>query len=240
MDVHAQQGSLRSHSGSLPPDPEPPTTMMGPHEPSPATAPVRTSSVQGSFFADNPHSMYRDTAPTPVVPRRQQQSNQSNYRKPRGSLGLRIAVTVAALAVLAAGAALGLVRSGVIHTNTNSDQSGQTTVPPTAAHSGSAHTSSLLTQTDSGAGNANYTVNASTFALTVETTQRTWVSVGPVGQNPTFASTLDAQSVKHMTVTGPTQLEVGAGGSTVVVSANHRSQTLNPPSAPFTYQFTPQ
>jgi hypothetical protein len=231
--------------------------MMRSSAPSPVTAPVRTGSVQGSFFAEDPYPRYGDTAPTPVVPMRQQQlyqhiqqnqhtrqsrqSGQSrqNHGKPRGSLGLRIAVAVTALAVVAAATALGLVRAGVIHTGANSNQSGHAAVPPAATHQGPAHTSSLLTQTDSGAGNANFTVNASTFALNIETSRRTWVSVGPVGQNPTFAGILDASSSKHLSAPGPTQLEIGAGGSTVVVTANHKSQTLTPPSAPFTYQFTP-
>jgi hypothetical protein len=93
--------------------------------------------------------------------------------------------------------------------------------------------------TDIGAANTNYTVNASAFGLKIETSRDTWVSIGPVGQNATFTGIMNASSVKHLTFSGPTQLQIGAGGSTVVVSANHRTQTLTPPTAPFNYQFTP-
>jgi hypothetical protein len=163
---------------------------------------------------------------------------------------LRIAVVLTALVLLAGAALLGLVESGVlhIHTNsgpssTNSGQSGQGAAPASNATHSTSHASSkssLVSATSLGNASANYTVNAKSFGLTIQTSRPTWVTIGPPGQNPTFAGTLPANSNKHFGSLGTTQVEIGAGGSTEVVSANNHTENLIPPSAPFTYQFTPR
>jgi hypothetical protein len=213
---------------------------MGAAVASAPTGRVPAGGVQGSFFQENSYPTFADTAPTPVVPGHQQTWEHS-LPKPKGSLWLRIAVVLTALTLLAAAAVLGLVESGVIHINTNASQSGQGAAPA-PAHTGSpaASKSSLVSATSLGNASANYTVNAKTFGLTIETSRPTWVQVGPVGQNPTFAGTLAPNSVKHFNSLGTTQVEVGAGGSTEVISANNRTEKLIPPTAPFTFQFTPR
>ena len=84
-------------------------------------------------------------------------------------------------------------------------------------------------------------MDARAYGLTIVTsTGRSWVSVGIVGQTPIFAGILEPNSSQKVTLLGPAQLQIGAGGTSVVVSSNRRTQTLKPPVAPFSYQFTPR
>ena len=227
MDVQADETSV-------PADPLPTLAVGTPATPAPnASRPVHP--LQGTFFRDDPYPTFADTNPTPMVPR------EPTRRSPAGSPGLRIAVVVAALAVAAAGATLALVETGVIHTTGNTR--GQTTAPPApdGTHRTGAHKTSLLTPVDNGATNATYTVDARAYGLTIVTsTGRSWVSVGIVGQTPIFAGILEPNSSQKVTLLGPAQLQIGAGGTSVVVSSNRRTQTLKPPVAPFSYQFTPR
>jgi hypothetical protein len=222
MDVQADEASVRA-------DPSP-TLAVGAAT---SAVPGGTRAIhQGSFFQDDPYPTFADTDPTPVVPR------EPSRRDPIGSRGLRIAVVVAALAVLAAGAALALVETGVIGT------SGSTTghrTAPSATHTTVAPTTPLLAPTGLSPTSASYTVDAQAFGLTITTsTGRSWVSVGIVGQKPIFAGILAPNSSQHVTLLGPAQLEIGAGGTTVTVNSDVRTQALKPPVAPFTYQFTPR
>ena len=245
MDVQADETSV-------PADPLPTLAVGTPATPAPnASRPVHP--LQGTFFRDDPYPTFADTNPTPMVPR------EPTRRGPAGSLGLRIAVVVTALAVAAAGAALALVETGVISTTGNTR--GQTAAPPAppaqhsthsthgthgthsthSTHSSGAHKTSLLTPDGVGATTAAYTVDVPAYDLTiVTTTGRSWVSVGIVGKEPIFAGILQPNSSKKVTILGPAQLEIGAGGTSVTVSSNRRTQTLKPPVAPFSYQFTPR
>ena len=63
--------------------------------------------------------------------------------------------------------------------------------------------------------------------------------IGEVGQQPSFEGIVPANSSQHEVVQGPAQVQVGAGGTKVIVTAGSHSQTLTPPSAPFSYQITP-
>jgi hypothetical protein len=227
MDVQADETSVRADTS--------PTLAVGtPATPAPgASRPVHPQ--QGSFFQDDPYPTFADTNPTPMVPR------EPTRRASAGSRGLRIAVVVAALAVAAAGAALALVETGVI--STTGSTGGRTAAPPVtpSRHSTGAHKTSLLTPTGLGATSATYTVDAPAYGLTIATTTgRSWVSVGVVGQKPIFAGILPPNSSQKVTILGPAQLQIGAGGTSVVVSSNRRTQTLKPPFAPFSYQFTPR
>jgi hypothetical protein len=228
MDVQADQASVRS-------DPSPTLAVGGP---APAPAGASRSVHQGTFFQDDPYPTFADTDPTPVVPRGPARRGPVR-RGVTGSRGLRIAVVVTALAVAAAGAALALVETGVIST-TNST-TGQSTAPPPVTHATAVPPKPLLTPSGLGPGNASYTVDARAFGLTIATsTGRSWVSVGIVGQKPIWEGIVAANSSQHVTLLGPAQLNIGAGGTTVTVTSNRRTQTLTPPSAPFTFQFTPR
>lgn len=226
MDVQADETSARAERS--------PTLAVGlPATPaSGASRPVHPQ--QGSFFQDDPYPTFADTNPTPMVPQ------EFTRPRPSSSRGLRVAVMLAALAVAAAGAALALVETGVI--STIGSTTGHATAPqaPPSPHHTATHQTSLLTPAGQGAANATYTVDAPAYGLTiVTTTGRSWVSVGIVGQKPTFAGILQPNSSQKVTLAGPAQLDIGAGGTSVIVSSKGRSQTLKPPDAPFSYQFTP-
>jgi hypothetical protein len=223
MDVQADEASVRS-------DPSP--TIAAGTPPAAVARPLR-SVHQGNFFQDDPYPTFAQTDPTPVVPR------AAPRRAPATSRGLRIAVVVAALAVAAAGTALALVETGVI--STTSSTAGRTTAPTTrVTHPTAAPEKTLLTPAGFGTRSAAYTVDAPVFGLTITTsTGRSWVSVGIVGQKPVFEGILAANSSQRVTLLGPAELNIGAGGTTVTVTSNKRSQSLKPLAAPFTYTFTP-
>ncbi len=62
------------------------------------------------------------------------------------------------------------------------------------------------------------------------------MSVGLVGQHPVFAGVLSAETSRRFALWGSSQVEVGAGGTTLTLASGHRTATLVPPAAPFTYQ----
>ena len=81
----------------------------------------------------------------------------------------------------------------------------------------------------SGAGTANYSIDASAYQVTVATTTgRSWVSIGIVGQHPTFEGILEPGTSHQEVLLGPSQVDVGAGGTKVIVTSGHRSVTLDP------------
>jgi hypothetical protein len=197
--------------------------------------------VQGKFFNDgSSYRTFADTDKIPIVRGRERD------RRRRGRW-LGVVVGVLALVVVLAGTALGLVRAGVIgntggRTNGASATTGST--PTTSHHAASSnHAASkkadLLTQTSFGSGSATYRVSVPAYGLTITTgIGRAWVSVGSQGQSPIFAAVLQPHSSQHFTMLGPTQVEIGAGGTSLSVTSNHKIQTLQPPSAPFTYTLT--
>jgi hypothetical protein len=211
--------------------------------------------IQGSFFVDG--SSYRTFADTDKVPivRGEDRDHRSRGRGRSGGRGrsrrrgrwLGVVVAVLALVVVLAATALGLVQAGVIGNTagtTNGAAATDSTTPAPSHHTGSSHhnaakTAHLLTQTSLGAGAATYRVSVPAYGLTITTgIGRAWVSVGSQGQTPIFASVLEAHSSQHFTMLGPTQVEIGAGGTSLTVTSNHKTQTLQPPSAPFTYTLT--
>ena len=79
------------------------------------------------------------------------------------------------------------------------------------------------------------------YQVTVATsTGRSWVSIGAVGQHPSFEGILEPGTSQKEILLGPSQVDVGAGGTKVIVTSGHRSVTLTPLAAPFSYQFTPK
>jgi hypothetical protein len=236
MDVQAGEASVRS---------DPPPTVSVPASATPAPN-VPRAVHQGTFFQEDPYPTFATTDPTPVVVTPRGQAR----RIPPTSRGLRIAVIIAALAVVAAGSALALVETGTISTTGTSGRS-HTAAPPPVTHSTSSTASTATTAAPrqtlvtpagfAGPQNASYTVDAKAFGLTIKTsTGRSWVSVGIVGQQPIFVGILAPDASKQVTMLGPAQLSIGAGGTTVTVASGRHTQTLTPPSAPFTYQFTPR
>jgi hypothetical protein len=213
MDVQADQTELRA-------DPLP-------------TAVVRRTDTtgQGQLFADA-YPTYADTDQIPALGK-----GGSRRPPPRTSRLLRLAVVVVALAVVAGGVALGLVKAGIIASTGTANQTSTTTLP--AHHAAPPpSTTPVATQVSSGSGTATYAVDIAAYAVTVTTsTSRSWISIGASGQHPTFAGILSPNSSQRVVLLGPSQVDVGAGGTKVTITSGRRSTVLTPPSAPFTYQF---
>lgn len=200
-----------------------------------AVVPVSSGQSQGRLFDDPGGHSFADTDQLPIVPRERRPS--SPYAAPRW---LRVMVILVVIGILAGGVALALVKTGVIGKSTHPSTPAHTsaTTPPTTA----VHTKALLTpaQTFGGAASGNYTIPARAFGVTVTTgAGRSWVSIGIVGQTPMFAGIVPPNTSQRELLLGPAEVSIGAGGTSMTVTSGHKSQTLTPPSAPFTYQITP-
>ena len=155
---------------------------------------------------------------------------------PGPSRSLRILVVIVALVVVAAEATLGLVKAGVIDkSGTGSPKATSTTTHHAAA---AASKVPLVTQVSTGAGTATYRVGTAAYVVTVTTTTgRSWVSIGAAGKSPSFEGVLNPNSSQKQFLLGPSQVDVGAGGTKVIVTSGEQTLTLTPTSAPFSYQF---
>ena len=207
MDVQADEARLR---------PDPSATAV-------VEQPVTDS--QGQLFRDA-YPTYADTDKIPAVGR----------SAVGPSRWLRILVVFVALVVVAAGATLGLVKAGVIDKKGSGNSSA---TQPTRNHATAASSKvPLVTQVSTGNGTAVYKVDIAAYAVTVTTsTGRSWVSIGATGQRPAFAGILNPNSSQKELLLGPATIDVGAGGTKVIVTSNQRTQTLTPVSAPFSYSF---
>ena len=188
-------------------------------------------------YAPTAHAAWT-TAPVPVVRRTAETRDPGHHDRSSPPGWLRIAVAITAFAVLAAGAAL------IVLDSRSGGGGSPTPKTPAAAASGHAvrhaHAAALLVPTTSGAGTAAYTVSAPTYTVTLATgPNRAWVSVGAPGSAPVFASVLAPATTHTVSLSGPASVVVGAGGTTMTVKAGTKTQTLTPPSAPFTYTLTP-
>jgi hypothetical protein len=184
--------------------------------------------AQGQLFRDA-YPTYADTDRIPSV--------DHGSARPGPARWLRVLVVVVALAVVAAGAALGLVKAGVIDKTGPSGTSGTT---QTTQHAGThaSSTAPLVTQVSTGSGTATYRVAIAAYSVTVTTsTGRSWVSIGTSGGHPNFAGIVNPNSSQKVVLLGPSQVDVGAGGTKVIVTSGKRTSTLTPSSAPFSYQF---
>jgi hypothetical protein len=197
--------------------------------------PASPDAGQGRLFHDPGAHTFADTDQLPAITR----DASRRYGTPRW---LRVTVGAVIVVILAAGAALALVESGVIGKSTSPPPSDQThsTTPPTVA---TIPTKSLLTpdQTFAGTGSASYTIAVRAFAVTVTAGPgRSWVTIGIVGQSPIYEGILEPNTSQREILLGPAEVSVGAGGTKVTVVSGRHSQTLLPPSAPFSYQITPK
>ena len=209
MDVQADEAGLR-------PDPF-------------ATAVVErpVTDNQGRLFNDG-HPTYADTDKIPAY-------RGAAVARRGPARWLRVLVAVVALVVVAAAAALGLVKAGVI------DKSGTGSpkaAPVTHHHAAAATKGPLVTQVTTGPTGATYRINIAAYEVTVTTsTGRSWVSIGSAGKKATFAGVMNPNSSQKELLLGPSEVQVGAGGTKVIVTSGQRSVTLTPTAAPFAYLF---
>jgi hypothetical protein len=210
MDVKADDARLR---------PDPAATAM-------VERPVTDS--QGQLFNDGSPT-YADTDKIPAY-------RAAGPVRSGPARSLRILVVIVALVVVAAGATLGLVKAGVI----DKSGTGSPKATSTTKHHASAAASKvpLVAQVSTGAGTATYRVDQAAYVVTVTTTTgRSWTSIGAAGKTPSFEGVLSPNSSHKVLLLGPSQVDVGAGGTKVIVTAGKRTTTLTPTSAPFSYQF---
>jgi hypothetical protein len=198
--------------------------------------PVRGGHQQ-QLFADA-YPTYADTDQIPATPGgRRGRAGRGGNGQPGSSRLLRVAVVLVGVAVLAAGAALGLVKTGVIRDSNSNGNSNSTAQPPQHTPA-TVPKAPLLTQISTGGGTASYRIDIAAYAVTVATTTgRSWVAIGITGHSPSYEGILAAASSQKEILIGSSTVNVGAGGTKLIVTSGHRSATLTPPSAPFTYQF---
>jgi hypothetical protein len=210
MDVQADEAGIR-------PDPSASAIVERP-----------VTDSQGRLFSDGSPT-YADTDKIPAY-------SGGGPAPPGPARWLGVLVVVVALVVVAAGATLGLVKAGVI----DKTGKGSPKATPAAPHHDSSAASKvpLVTQVSTGTGTATYRVDIAAYAVTVATTTgRSWVSIGAPGKPPSFEGVLNPASSQKQLLLGPSQVDVGAGGTKVIVTSGARTFTLTPPSAPFSYQF---
>ena len=226
MDVQADDTGLL-------PDPSATATFERPvsgAQPPVTASQAAVTAAQQQLFSDA-YPTYADTDKIPAVTG----GRGGSGRRSPGRV-LRVAVVLVALAVLAAGAALGLVKAGVIGTS-NGNRSGSGAPPPHNTTRAAPKTP-LVTQISTGSGTATYRIDIAAYAVTVATTTgRSWVSIGLAGHSPSYEGILAPASSQKEILIGSSTVDVGAGGTKLIVTSGHRSATLTPPSAPFTYQF---
>ena len=212
MDVKADDARLRR--------PDPSATAM-------VERPATDS--QGRLFNDGSPT-YADTDKIPAY-------RAAGPARSGPARSLRILVVLVALVVVAAGVTLGLVKAGVIDkSGTGSPKTTATTTHHAAAPSSSKVP--LVSQVSTGSGSATYRVDMAVYVVTVATTTgRSWVSIGVAGKSPSFEGVLNPNSSQKEFLLGPSQVDVGVGGTKVTLTAGKRTFTLTPVSAPFNYQF---
>jgi hypothetical protein len=211
MDVQADEARLK---------PDPSATAV-------VERPVTDS--QGQLFG-NGYPTYADTDKIPAVGR--------GTASPGPARWLRFLVVLVAVVVVAAGATLGLVKAGIID---KSGTNNPTSPNRTQHHAAAVSKAPLVTPVTTGNGTATYKVDIAAYAVTVTTsTGRSWVSIGATGQHPAFAGILNPNSSQKELLLGPATIDVGAGGTKVIVTSGQRTQTLTPVAAPFSYSFVLQ
>jgi hypothetical protein len=159
-------------------------------------------------------------------------------REPRSHRGLQRAIWVAAVALILAVGALVATELHTWHVFDSSSAS-----PDTGAHheASTERPSATLDPVSIQGYSAAYNVTAETFSVTVSTDRPTWVEARSGATGPTlFAGELPAGAVKPLQANGPLWVQVGAGGSTLVVKAEGKViGTLRPLLAPWEVSFTP-
>jgi hypothetical protein len=191
-----------------------------------------------------PTSIERDPPTLPLPPVAPQAGGPAHRRRdrsrarPRPYRGLRRAVWAAATALAVAVAALVATE---LHTWHVFDAG--SAVPTVPARSGSGQVTTgpaALKPISIGPSSAAYAVGTASFSVTVSTDRLTWVEARAGSSGATlFAGEVPAGGQKLLVAHGTLWLQVGAGGSTLVVRSGHRLLgTLHPLVAPWQVTFT--
>ena len=142
-------------------------------------------------------------------------------------------VWLAVAALLVSSATLGMVKVGLIGHSSGSRQFPPRSLPRLQSQV------SLLKEVSTTFGQASYSVNASTYSVTISTNRLSWVELTPSQSSPVFAEVLEPGTIHRFTESGPIAMQVGAGGTSIEVSAGYQTQSLMTPAAPFTFLLSP-
>jgi hypothetical protein len=209
-----------------PTQPLPLVSQPGPHPARSATnSPDISQGSRPGSRRTRPRSPPRPAGPFPGLARRRAPAR-------RVMLG-----ALSAIAVVGVAATVGAREAGLLGKNQRRPAS--STSSPTLTGRPKA-SSPLLEKTSTGTAQTTYAVSASSYVLTVRSNRPSWVRVGPTTGAPQFAGIVTPGIAERLTVGGPVQIQIGAGGTMVTLSTGRSSATLIPPSAPYTYQLNPE
>lgn len=215
------------------PEPLAPTQPL-PLVSQPERSPARSATGSPDTSQGTRSRSHRSGPRSPPSPaERRPELAKRRARERRALLG---ALCGTAIAVVGVAAAFGAREAGLLGRYPGHSGPGSSASPTR----GLTPTSPLLQHTSTGTAQATYTVSASSYKLTLRSDRQSWVRVGTATGAPQFAGILTPGTAEHLTVEGPVQVQIGAGGTTVTVSAGRSSATLTPPSAPYTYQLNPE
>ncbi|MBO0713191.1 MAG: hypothetical protein J2O39_05850 [Acidimicrobiales bacterium] len=166
--------------------------------------------------------------------RREHRSRRRRARRHRGLKRAIWATTVALILAIGALVATDVHPWHLFNNTATNAASGK-------QHRSQAKATSALKPVSVGGYIATYNVTSQSFSVTVSTDRPTWVEARAGASGPTtFAAELPAGATKQLQSNGPLWIEVGAGGTTLVVHAGGKViGTLHPTLAPWQATFTP-
>jgi len=178
----------------------------------PLTAPIKPMESAG------PQALAGTTPPYPKT-YKQPGSGHRSERRLRTAVLVIATLLVASLAVLAVVDTMG--GSGV--------RVSSPTVSPTRSQR------TLLSSTGSSPSGASYTSSIQSLSLSFVSSRQSWVEVTGTKGPPLFAAIVGPGTTSPLNAGLPVTIQIGAGGTKVVVSSDHRTMDLVPPNAPYTY-----
>jgi hypothetical protein len=150
---------------------------------------------------------------------------------------LRRSLWLTTICLVGATATLGAVHSGVVgHPGGPMSSTSRSLVTATVTQ----NRASFLTELSATASQANYSVNARTYRITISAERPSWVELGVTGSSPIFAAIVEPGAVHNFTEAGTMNIQVGAGGTNIAVSDSNQSQSLMAPVALYTFLLSPR
>jgi len=177
-----------------------------------------------------------ETRQASAVPPRVPKPAKVRVRGAAPPRALRRSLWLTAMCLVGASAALGAVHAGVVgHPGGPLSSASRSPATTTVLQ----NRTSFLTELSATASQAKYSVNARTYRVTISADRPSWVELGVTGSSPIFAAIVEPRAVHNFTEVGPMNVQVGAGGTNIAVSAGNQSQSLMTPVAPYTYVLSP-
>jgi hypothetical protein len=98
----------------------------------------------------------------------------------------------------------------------------------------------LLTLAGADVSSASYLSPPSVLSVSFVVNHPSWLEVTDASGVRVLGATIGPGTTAPVAVIAPFTVQIGAGGTMLVVSGENRSQDLTPPSAPFIYRFSPR